>query len=61
VSLSEGAYFGIVDFATTRKFVIKEITPEKMDVALFICAYWADPIGSGSIPNLFYHLTFVPK
>jgi PKD repeat protein len=61
VSLSEGAYFGILDFPTTRKFIIKEITPEKMTVALFICAYWSDPMGSGSIPTFLYHLTFVPK
>lgn len=61
VSLSEGAYFGILDFPSTRKFVIKEITPDKMTVALFICAYWADPAGSGNIPTFFYHLTFVPK
>jgi hypothetical protein len=61
VSLSEGAYFGILDFPTTRQFVIKEITPDKMTVALFICAYWSDPMGSGSIPTFFYHLTYVPK
>ncbi len=61
VSLSEGAYFGILDFPTTRKFIIKTITPESMSVALFICAYWADPAGSGSYPNIMYHLTFVPK
>jgi PKD repeat protein len=61
ISLSEGAYFGILDFPTTRKFVIKEITPEKMTVALFVCAYWADVAGSGSIPTFFYHMTFVPK
>lgn len=61
VSLSEGAYFGILDFPSTRKFVIKEITPDKMKVALFVCAYWSDPVGSGNIPTFFYHLTFVPK
>jgi PKD repeat protein len=61
VSLSDGAYFGILDFPTTRKFVIKEITPEKMNVAMLICAYWPDPEGSGSIPTYFYHMTFVPK
>jgi len=61
VSLSEGAYFGILDFPTTRKFIIKEITPEKMTVALLVCAYWSDPTGSGSIPTFLYHLTFVPK
>ncbi len=61
ISLSEGAYFGILDFPTTRQFIIKTISPESMSVALFICAYWADPAGSGSYPNIMYHLTFVPK
>lgn len=61
VSLSEGAYFGILDFPTTRKFIIKSISNESMNVALFVCTYWADPIGSGNIPTWLYHLTFVPK
>lgn len=61
ISLSEGAYFGILDFPTTRKFVVKELTPDKMTVAIPVCAYWADPVGSGSVPTYFYHLTFVPK
>lgn len=61
VSLSEGAYFGILDFPTTRKFIIKSITNESMNVALLICAYWTDPMGSGNLPTWLYHLTFVPK
>jgi hypothetical protein len=61
VSLSEGAYFGLLDFPVTRKFIIKSITNESMNVALFICAYWADPMGSGNLPTWLYHLTFVPK
>ncbi len=61
ISFSEGAYFGILDFATTRQFIIKTITPDSMSVGLFICAYWADPAGSGQYPNIMYHLTFVPK
>jgi PKD repeat protein len=61
VSLSEGAYFGILDFPTTRKFIIKSISNESMNVALLICAYWADPSGSGNLPTWLYHLTFVPK
>jgi len=60
VSFSEDAYFGILDFPTTRKLVIKEITPDKMTVALMICGYWSDPT-SFTIPTFFYHLTFVPK
>jgi PKD repeat protein len=61
ISLSTGAYFGILDFPSTRQFIVKEITPEKMSVALFICAYWADPAGSGTHPCIMYHLTYVPK
>ncbi len=61
IKLSEGAYFGILDYPTTRQFIVKSITPDEMKVALFICAYWADPAGSGSFPNIMYHLTFVPK
>jgi hypothetical protein len=61
ISLSEGAYFGILDFPSTRQFIVKELTPERMSVALFICAYWSDPEGSGSYPVIMYHLTYVPK
>lgn len=60
VSLSEGAYFGILDFPTTRKFVIKEITPDKMSVALFICGYFSDP-SAYTYPSFLYHLTYVTK
>jgi hypothetical protein len=58
ISLSEGAYFGILDFPTTRQFIVKSLTPESLSVALFICAYEADPCDA---PTLMYHLTFVPK
>jgi hypothetical protein len=61
ISLSEGAYFGILDYPATRQFIVKEITPEKMSVAMFFCAYWADPVGSGQYPVVMYHLTYVPK
>ncbi len=61
ISLSTGAYFGILDFPATRQFIVKEITPEKMSVAMFFCAYWADPAGSGMYPVIMYHLTYVPK
>jgi PKD repeat protein len=61
ISLSEGAYFGILDYPATRQFIVKELTPEKMSVAMFICAYWADPAGSGQYPVIMYHLTYVPK
>jgi hypothetical protein len=61
ISLSTGAYFGILDFPGTRQFIVKELTPEKMSVAMFFCAYWADPVGSGMYPVIMYHLTYVPK
>lgn len=60
VSLSEGAFFGILDFPTTRKFIIKEITPDKMEVALFICGYFADE-NAWSIPEYLFHVTYIPK
>jgi PKD repeat protein len=60
ISLSEDAYFGILDFPTTRKFVVKELTPDKMEVALFVCAYWADWQNSGNVPTFLFHLSFVP-
>lgn len=60
VSLSEGAFFGILDFPTTRQFIVKEITPDKMEVAMFVCGYFADQ-SAWSIPSFLYHLTYVPK
>ncbi len=60
VSLSGDAYFGILDFPTTRKFIIKEITPDKINVCLFICAYETDPT-AWSIPQYLFHLTYIPK
>lgn len=60
VSLSEGAYFGILDFPTTRQFIVKEITPDRMSVAMFICGYFSDP-SVWTVPSFLYHLTYVPK
>jgi PKD repeat protein len=60
VSLSEGAFFGILDFPSTRQFIVKEITADKMSVAMFVCGYFADP-NVWSIPSYLYHLTYVPK
>jgi PKD repeat protein len=60
ISLSEGAFFGILDFPTTRQFIVKEITPDKMTVAMFICGYFSDP-NAWTLPSFFYHLTYVPK
>lgn len=60
VSLSGDAFFGILDFPTTRQFIIKEITPEKMYVAVFICGYFADQ-SAWSLPEYLFHLTYIPK
>lgn len=60
VSLSGDSYFGILDFPTTRKFIIKQIAPDKINVCLFICAYEADPT-AWSIPEYLFHLTYIPK
>ena len=62
ISLSEGAYFGILDFPTTAKFIIKEITPTKMSVALFLCGYgYGENPDDMMLPTNFIHITFVPK
>lgn len=60
ISISGDAFFGILDFPTTRQFIIKEITPDKMDVALFICLYIYDE-NRLDVPTYLYHLTYVPK
>jgi hypothetical protein len=61
IELSADAYFGILDYPTTRKFIVKSITPESMSVAVFIGAYWSAPSVSGMYPALMYHQTYVPK
>lgn len=60
VSISDDAFFGILDFPTTRKFIIKDITPDRMDVALFICLYQYD-LDALDVPSYLFHLTYVPK
>lgn len=60
VELTGDAFFGILDFPTTRKFIIKEITPDKMDVALLVCGYFPDQT-AWNVPSYLYHLTFIPK
>ncbi len=62
ISLSEGAYFGILDFPVTAKFIIKEITPTKLSVALFNCNYnlGEDP-EMNMLPTNLIHLTYIPK
>lgn len=61
IEVSDDAYFGILDSPVIRKYIIKSITPELMQVAVFICAYWADPIAAGTYPTLMFHMAFVPK
>ena len=61
IDISDDAYFGILDSPVVRKFIVKSITPEIMQVAIFICAYLADPIASGTYPTLIFHVTMVPK
>ena len=61
IELSNDAYFGILDSPVVRKFIIKSITPETMSVAIFICAYWADPVEGVTYPTLMYHMSFEPK
>jgi PKD repeat protein len=62
ISLSTGAYFGILDFPTTAKFIVKEITPTKMNVALFLCGYgYGENPDDMMLPTNFIHITFVPK
>jgi len=60
VSISNGGYFGILDFPTTARFIIKDITPTKMSVACFLCGYgYAEEYVS--LPTNLIHITFVKK
>jgi PKD repeat protein len=60
VSFSEGAFFGILDFPTTVRFIIKEITPDKMKVAMLLCGYGYDT-EHYTLPTNLIHLTFEVK
>ncbi len=61
IDISGDAYFGILDNPVVRKYIITSITPDQMRVAIFICAYWADPVGGIDYPTLMFHMTLVPK
>jgi PKD repeat protein len=62
ISLSDSAYFGILDFPTTAKFIVKEITATKLSVALFTCQYgYGDNVSYLMLPTNLFQLTFVPK
>ena len=65
LSFSQGAYFGILDFAATTgtaKIIINSITANSMNVSMFLCGY-----GYGSDPTMMIlptnliHMTYVPK
>lgn len=60
ISLSTGAYFGILDFSTTTKFIVKELTADKLSVALFLCSYGYDPVYM-PLPTYLVQFTYVPK
>ena len=62
ISISGGTFFGILDFPTTAKFIVKELTPSKMSVALFLCGYgYGDNMDDIMLPTNLIHLTFIPK
>jgi hypothetical protein len=57
-----GAFFGILDFPTTQKFIIKDIAADKIHVALFLCGYgFGDDEDMMALPTNLIHLTFIPK
>jgi hypothetical protein len=63
VSPDSEAFFGIKDFPSTTQFIIDELTPDKMRVTLFICAYSSDggdPMYN-MMPSDMIHLTFIKK
>lgn len=63
ISFSEGAYFGILDFPTTAKFIIDNLTPNKMRVSLFLCGYGSDggDVKYNAMPSNMLHLTYITK
>jgi len=63
ISISEGAFFGTLDFPTTAQFIIDEIEPNKMRVTLFLCGYAGDagdPMYN-MMPSNMLHLTYIKK
>jgi PKD repeat protein len=61
ISLSEGAYFGILDYPTTAKFIIKSITLDKLQVALFLCGYSYGDMEDIELPTNLIQFTYIPK
>jgi len=63
ISLSAGAFFGVMDFPSTAQFIINEIAPNKMRVTLFLCGYagdGGDPMYN-MMPSNMLHLTYIKK
>lgn len=60
ISLSAGAYFGVLDFPTTAKFIVKDIAADKMNVILFNCEYGYDEQYM-TLPTHLVQLTYIPK
>jgi PKD repeat protein len=63
ITFSEGAYFGVNDFPTTRRFIIDKITTTKLTVSMFVCGYGFDggsPVYN-TMPSNMFHLTYVAK
>lgn len=57
------SFFGIKDFPSTTRFIIDEITPDKMRVTLLVCAYsdnGGDPMYN-MMPSNMFHLTYIKK
>jgi PKD repeat protein len=62
VSLSDGSYFGILDFPTTARFVIDDITSNRMVVSLLVCGYSGDAgVEYNMMPSNMFHLVYVTK
>jgi hypothetical protein len=62
VSFSSGAYFGILDFPQTPRIIIKEISSDKMNVAMFLCGYgYGEDPAMMVLPTNLIHMTFVKK
>lgn len=63
ISISSGAYFGILDFPSTTQFIIDEITPNKMRVTMFVCGYYPGEYvdGYSDMPSNMFHLSYIKK
>ena len=65
LSFSAGSYFAILDWPTSNKVIIKEITATELHVAMMVCMYQGvmNPGGLdfANYPTHLFHLTYVPK